>query len=484
VINKSITLLGSGPDNTIISGYNSVNVLRIAADNCNVSGFTVTGINCYFVITLAANNSLLENCISTGNVVGLFIHEADNNVVRNITCESNTGAGVYLAGADYNEIKNIQCFNSTYGMGYYLWYSTRNHFQDGLCKGNDRDGFYAYWLSDFNTITNYTFIDNKGTGIQIFESDNFVIDNCLSSDNGLNGIIISSIGNQVSNFTSRNNAGDGFYIDHSIGSKFIDCISYSNKGRGFYIRYSEDNIFSRNLLVSNSDLGIRVDSNSLNNKLYLNDIINNSFEENQCQVVDLGEDNQWFSGTTGNFWWDYCLQNSNSSQDDQVWDVPYIISWCNNVKDEFPLAEPVTDPEDLEQIQPGLMEDTDADGVFNMIDAFPQNSKEWQDSDCDGVGNNEDTDDDNDHLPDDAELKAGTRPLDSDTDNDSHLDGADEFPLDPKKWTTKVPEETDEDDEIGLPFWVRVLILLIITGIILVFISILQKDRPHKKKEK
>ena len=63
--------------------------------------------------------------------------------------------------------------------------------------------------------------------------------------------------------------------------------------------------------------------------------------------------------------------------------------------------------------------DHDDDGVFNPVDAFPNNASEWTDSDGDGVGDNTDAypfdanetvlnDDDNDGVPNASDLCPGT----------------------------------------------------------------------------
>jgi alpha-tubulin suppressor-like RCC1 family protein len=55
--------------------------------------------------------------------------------------------------------------------------------------------------------------------------------------------------------------------------------------------------------------------------------------------------------------------------------------------------------------------DTDGDGVWDGIDAFPLDPEEWLDSDGDGTGNNADTDDDNDTIPDVYDQPPGRDPL-------------------------------------------------------------------------
>ena len=75
-----------------------------------------------------------------------------------------------------------------------------------------------------------------------------------------------------------------------------------------------------------------------------------------------------------------------------------------------------------------LLADTDADGVNDNLDAFPNNAAETLDTDGDGQGNNADTDDDGDTLLDTAEVAAGTDPLLADTDADGVNDNLDAFP--------------------------------------------------------
>jgi hypothetical protein len=97
--------------------------------------------------------------------------------------------------------------------------------------------------------------------------------------------------------------------------------------------------------------------------------------------------------------------------------------------------------------------DTDGDGVPNLLDRFPNNPAEWDDTDNDGIGNNADPDDDNDGVPDasDAFPLDPTESADldgdgigdtSDTDRDGDWIANDEdvFPNNPAEW-----DDTDKD---------------------------------------
>ena len=68
--------------------------------------------------------------------------------------------------------------------------------------------------------------------------------------------------------------------------------------------------------------------------------------------------------------------------------------------------------------------DSDFDGVSNILDPLPLDGSETSDVDGDGIGDNADTDNDNDGMPDSFELTYGFDPLDpSDANGDADGDG-------------------------------------------------------------
>jgi len=87
--------------------------------------------------------------------------------------------------------------------------------------------------------------------------------------------------------------------------------------------------------------------------------------------------------------------------------------------------------------------DTDGDGYRDALDAFPDDSTEWEDSDGDGVGDNTDAfphdvnetrDTDADGIGDNSDAFPQDANETVDTDGDGVGDNTDVFPLDPTEW--------------------------------------------------
>lgn len=476
IINKSITLVGSGVEHTTIFGNNSWAVVKINASRCNLTGFTITGFKSYSTLEIEGDSNNIKDSRFIGNVIGISLLGANNNLIENCICQENSGAGMVFGSANHNTIVNTHCIESLYGDGINLFNSYKNVFRNGTCNRNADDGMYAYWLSNYNRFMNYTFNGNERNGAYLFDSDKCVIENCISSENGFNGFVISSTENTINNCTSSSNGGDGFYMYHSEGSIITNCSINKNVGRGFYLKYCDKNILTQNTLISNQNLGIELASNSNSNQIYLNDLINNN--QGIGQALDRGNDNHWDKDEVGNYWWDYTYFYPNASSDGQVWDIAYKISITKNTKDHYPLMRPRGNEEEIELIQPGIMKDNDADGIYDLIDALPNNKTEWKDSDDDGIGNNADPDDDNDGITDISEIDLGTEPELNDTDGDNFDDKLDVYPLDSTRWEEQT--EADEEDTVDTKNWL-VFVIIDILLIVLIIVFLIKIKKRIKK---
>lgn len=108
--------------------------------------------------------------------------------------------------------------------------------------------------------------------------------------------------------------------------------------------------------------------------------------------------------------------------------------------------------------------DSDADGVADDQDAFPNDANEWLDSDNDGFGDNSDAfvddasewlDSDGDGVGDNSDVFVNDASEWADSDGDGVGDNADAFPNDPNRWseavTLQLPQQLDNYAAVALP---------------------------------
>jgi parallel beta-helix repeat protein len=142
LVNKELSILGSGAGITVVNGGGSIGFI-IAANNVMLQGFTIT--NCgYPAIRIGdymnpyTGINIQSNQI-TGNGRGIYAYwMSSSNIIGN-EISSNSGEGIFLdMGCTGNQFVNNAVFGNTIGMYLYSWVgmpSTSN-----MIFGND---FYA-----------------------------------------------------------------------------------------------------------------------------------------------------------------------------------------------------------------------------------------------------------------------------------------------------------------------------------------------------
>jgi parallel beta-helix repeat protein len=359
IVNKTVTLIGNGTNNSTISGGGKGIVLHIKSDYVNITGFTIinsgnsaknAGINLDNV-----NNCLIDNNSCSNNYGGILINSSNDNIITNNTCNSNGKSGIYL----YN--------------------STRNQILNCNSSGNKVSGIYVY-LANNNTIINCTSTNNigiSGHGIIITSAYNNTISDCKIYLNRMNGISIRyklTVNTIIKNNFVFVNNGNGISLDTSSNNIIYNNWLFSNKYDGITISSSSNNKISSNnnsdnnrcgILISgsnnnlidnntcyNSTYGINLSSVSNQNKLVYNNIINNQkgiylksssdnilYRNNFLTNIDHSYDdgnNFWNTSLPigGNYWDNWTSPDNNY---DGFVDNPFIILGGNN-KDHLPIS--------------------------------------------------------------------------------------------------------------------------------------------------
>lgn len=323
---KSIFLLGTNRDTTIIDGDGTGSVIRITADDAKVQGFAVqnggttfpdSGIlldeskKCSVIDTIATNNKFgillilsLENNVTnnfiSNNIHGMELYEGSNKNILAGNNISKNNAGILLSESCYNVIKSNVISNNNFGI---------------VIGGN---------------------------------SNNNIIDSNVVSGAGAVGIraVDGSSGNIIANNAVLENL-DALELTYANNNILLYNRASHNHRYGILIGYSNNSIVVGNE-VSNNEYGIRVSEFSRNTTINHNNFMNNS---HQVETLFSPLNTTWDDGAEGNHWSNY---NGIDSNHDGIGDTPHIIDIDN--KDNYPLMKPYI---------PG---DCHYDGIVNIKD--------------------------------------------------------------------------------------------------------------------
>lgn len=184
-INKRISLVGQGRDNTTIDGSQLSNVISITADNVVIKGFHVrnssTTKGAAIRMDRANNNLIVENSISD-SYIGIYVSSSNNNTVLGNTLTSNDYC-VEIFSSSNNVVSNNTMTNNLEGTGIFT--------------------------SSNNIVSNNTMTHNTNDGIGIYTSSNNIVKNNIISENSY-GIVLSTSNN---NMVTRNS----IYLSTSFG---------------------------------------------------------------------------------------------------------------------------------------------------------------------------------------------------------------------------------------------------------------------------
>jgi len=205
VVNKSVSLVGEDRSTTIIDGNRTGIVMKITANNVNISGFTIQNsgtISLYkgVYVDHSSGNNISHNIITT-NFYGLYLEYSNNNTVSDNIVNSN-GGGIYLYYSDDNTVSDNNANNEVFGID--LHESSDNTVSGNTANNNDF-GIYLD-LSGNNTISDNNVNNNAYCGIGFFDSSN----NYICHNNFIDNIDVWGTMRQVWLYNSLNTWDDGY----------------------------------------------------------------------------------------------------------------------------------------------------------------------------------------------------------------------------------------------------------------------------------
>ena len=320
VVDKSISLIGEGPERTIIAGEGLVGVL-VRHDGVVLTGFKIVmhsvvryyyGVHLLSVKNCSVFNNRIENAF-----YGMWLYDAFYNSVFNNVITGNQN-GVNIEASHNNTLaKNTITHNNDWGI--FNTGSNNNNIVGNYFSANgdaiSLNG-YSETTSENNLILGNTFRQNTYKGIAV-ES---------ASHNNI-------IGNSITETGTEGTRGVGEGILIAAGSYNLikdNTIAFNEIG----IRLeASSNTIIQNTVENNRESAI---TNwyrftvPTDNKIYSNNFINNYVNFSHLAS------NAWDNGSKGNYWSYYQGIDGNG---DGIGDTPYTIN--SAFVDNYPLMAPI-----------------------------------------------------------------------------------------------------------------------------------------------
>ncbi len=327
-LNITSPIILEGRGHPLLDGSSIGSALTIRADGVRVYGFDIRTVRQTGIHILSRNNSIENNTIS-GCLDGVRLDRASSNLVSHNDINNNTN-GITLYASEGNTIENNNIrdnnINEESDCGIFLVYSSNNIIRKNDLMDNG-DCSVSLRSSSNNAIIGNNVTENDWYGISLTESSNknLIADNNASNNNNAGIYLDSSRQNQIRGNTAGHNA-KGIYLSYDSNDNILEGNKVSHNEKGLNLaNHSSNNTLSGNTAKENG-YGIYLSFSSGWDLVYGNHLINNG-----CNAYDLGQNNRWDNGSTGNYYSDL----------GRIFYVPGGPS-----VDRYPLAE-VTWPEDM-----------------------------------------------------------------------------------------------------------------------------------------
>jgi len=388
-VNKTLSIIGSGSESTTISGSPSDCAVEIAADNVELSGFTICG-GGFGLKVYSHNNNVHDNSIVENGFIGIYLYLSSGNTFTSNNVSRN-GYGVSLVHSGGNAFKHNSIFDNEW-QELVIEGNTVSNFVEDMDTSNSVDSKPVYyWVNQQDKIVpsdagyvalvdcrrilvqNLTF-NRNGQGVLLAGTTDSMIENNALSTEYYGIYMVDS-----SNVTIRNctiaNCNFAMEIWSSNGNKIIGNNIVSN-AYGVELAWSNYNNVSGNTIEQTSEYngwGVCLSVSATGNQIYENDFAHNSqgmniqlfypgenkmyhnnFIQNAIQVYNYEPAiNVWDDGypSGGNYWSDYTGVDNHSGPDqnetgtDGIGDTPHLLDAAN--QDNYPLMKPYGGPYDI-----------------------------------------------------------------------------------------------------------------------------------------
>ena len=274
------------------------------------------------ILSNASNGNILRNII-INNTYGIEISSSDNTTIIDNSIYDNWKHGIFLYNSNHTIITGNLIYNNggnPVGDGIYGDPSNYNIIFNNIIYSNSLSGIF-FNSSVFNVISFNNLSYNHLHGINLYNSSYNTI-----SDNQVHG-------------NGGNPVGDGIYGDPSNHNVIIRNHIFNNSLNGIYLYDSSNNSIYSNKIEENGWYGINLSINSIDNRISLNDFINNTLDyglSNITQAKDNGVNNIFHY----NYWEPHNLSDSDN---DGITDNEYSLNGTASNKDQHPKSSAFPD---------------------------------------------------------------------------------------------------------------------------------------------
>ena len=310
MLNKSITLQGTNPNDTVINGNKQKDTVTILENQNTISGFTIinggnVGIHIYSdhnhidnctvldnyigIYFEESNSNIVTHCNSSDNSVGIRIKSSDNNHIVKSSFYYNTGgffipsAGILISSGQKNIVNT--CIFSQNEVGISLGQSINNTlinnqlYRDGVSISGDTPSHFIHHIEN-NTVNNKPlvfYLNQNNMLLDMGEVGQMILVHCTNFSIIDACIINTSIGIETAFCTnisvmnaSISNCHRGIFFYNTTSSKISDCTLVQNNN-GIDLINSDNNSIKKNT-VSAEVIGIKIKENSTDNIISHSDI--------------------------------------------------------------------------------------------------------------------------------------------------------------------------------------------------------------------
>ena len=334
-------------------------------NDLDLNGDIITNIGQLFIIN--SSNSKISNFVIDNVSMGICIDQSSQLNVSNNNISNNTDYGLYLRDITQSSIIGNIANNNKYGI-YYKNYVPAywdeenpdltllkgdNIFSLNIVNNNERNGIETYY-SILDTFSNNIFNNNIQSGMNL----NYIYNSSISQNQVKNNSLLG-IGCDYSQYNSFsenmiiNNTNYGLYLDnanHTVIEQNYFELNYlgiylydshhcsienneitSNLHDGIQFEIANETKISNNIISFNMDTGIKIDTESYNNIIFQNFLI-----QNTVHAEDNGFNNQLYFQNIGNYWDNYTGVDVDNNG---IGDTSHSIVGSANNSDLYPIFE-------------------------------------------------------------------------------------------------------------------------------------------------